>query len=266
MLEIVKWSEAFEDAYMRKLQFLKKFNHPSGCQSKGYRHLVREGPKGLAALGLFTALSQLMATMSIDIRKGGTFKNTDGTLMEIEDILELSHLDGMEVGEVWEMVGRLVGCGWVIVHKPLEKQNNASHLPPSSHLPPTSLPALANTPSPSPSPSITPSPSLYAPSGTSSDSEPKKEIIEWSAEIGFTGITDGDLSEWANAYPAVNLTMQIARAHTWLKDNPSKKKKAVRRFLSNWFSRSQERGGDISSNKPGQIFAAQLPTDAPDIP
>ncbi len=90
--------------------------------------------------------------------------------------------------------------------------------------------------------------------------------ISWDSDNGFSGISDSDRSEWTTAYPALDIEKQILRAHLWLKANPQKKKKQIRRFLSSWFSRSQERGGDISSNRPSQNFTAQLPTDAPDIP
>jgi hypothetical protein len=86
--------------------------------------------------------------------------------------------------------------------------------------------------------------------------DPQHVAISWDLQSGFGGITEKDLSEWSAAYPAVNLQMQMARAHTWLKDNPAKRKKHVRRFLSGWFSRSQEKGGDIASTtKPAHRHA-----------
>lgn len=89
----------------------------------------------------------------------------------------------------------------------------------------------------------------FAPNGTSSDSKPK-ESIAWNFESGFSGITDEDMNEWAIAYPALDLKAQIGRAGQWLKANPHKRKKQIRRFLTNWFNRSQERGGDAKANKP----------------
>lgn len=87
--------------------------------------------------------------------------------------------------------------------------------------------------------------------GASSDPEPAKPAeIGWVLSQGFTGISDADLAVWAQAYPAVNLRSEISRASEWLRSNPAKRKKAVRRFLTNWLSRSQERGGDRSQGAP----------------
>lgn len=70
------------------------------------------------------------------------------------------------------------------------------------------------------------------------------EHITFNYSTGrFTGITDGRLTAWREAYPAVNIELEIKRAAIWLTDNPTKRKKQLGRFLSGWFSRTQERGG-----------------------
>lgn len=72
--------------------------------------------------------------------------------------------------------------------------------------------------------------------------------IGWGRD-GFSGITEDDLNDWAKAYPACDISRQLAAAHQWLKSNPSKAhKKNWRRFATNWLSRAQERGGDAKSN------------------
>jgi hypothetical protein len=93
----------------------------------------------------------------------------------------------------------------------------------------------------------------FAPNGTRSGPKPPKQSdIQWSPEEGFAGITPNDHSRWEVAYPAVDLHRQIAAAGEWLRGNPAKRKKNVRRFLTSWFNRAQERGGDISSKQPQQ--------------
>ena len=77
--------------------------------------------------------------------------------------------------------------------------------------------------------------------------------ITWSQETGWQGITEADLLRWKAAYPACHLTRQLAAADAWLRANPAKAvKRAWGRFLTNWFARSQERGGDVASQKPKQ--------------
>ena len=87
----------------------------------------------------------------------------------------------------------------------------------------------------------------FALDGTNSG-PPQK--IAWSVEGGFSGITEKDHQEWKAAFPAVNIPQQLAAASRWLKDNPSKRKKQIGRFLTNWISRNQERGGSMPSNPP----------------
>lgn len=82
--------------------------------------------------------------------------------------------------------------------------------------------------------------------------EPSAETpaIAWSSADGWSGITAKDKEEWAKAYPACDLDRQMESMSQWLKSNPSKaKKKLWRKFLTNWLSRSQERGGDMNSKK-----------------
>jgi hypothetical protein len=97
----------------------------------------------------------------------------------------------------------------------------------------------------------------FALDGTSSD-PPRK--ISWTAESGFSGITDKDHADWKVAYPAVNIPQQIAAASVWLKQHPEKRKSKHGQFLTNWFSRNQERGGSMPSNPPGP--SQQVPAGA----
>jgi len=137
MIEIVKWSQCFESADTRKRQRLGWFLSPSGCDSKGFRKLMRDGKEGLAALGFFQALCQSLATMSISTRQSGTFQNSDGSMMEFEDILEVSRLGGMSPADYRQITGRLVASGWIVLHKSLDLEQNADSLPPICHLSPS---------------------------------------------------------------------------------------------------------------------------------
>ncbi|MDE2020880.1 MAG: hypothetical protein KGJ13_11140 [Patescibacteria group bacterium] len=75
-----------------------------------------------------------------------------------------------------------------------------------------------------------------------------RSVIEYSYESGsLTGVGADDIADWERAYPAVDVRRNIAAAAVWLGANPQKRKKNIRRFLVNWFSRAQEKGGD----KPG---------------
>ena len=88
--------------------------------------------------------------------------------------------------------------------------------------------------------------------------------IEFSYETGkFTGITKKDITDWAEAYPAVNIEITIKAMAQWLISNPSKRKKKVRRFMTNWFARSQEKGGN---NANGRTIKTSNKKQNPDDP
>jgi len=74
--------------------------------------------------------------------------------------------------------------------------------------------------------------------------------LMWSELTGFAGVTDLDREAWRQAYPACDIDRQLAAMHEWLRSNPEKAhKKRWRRFVTNWLSRQQERGGDKPANQ-----------------
>jgi uncharacterized protein YdaU (DUF1376 family) len=74
----------------------------------------------------------------------------------------------------------------------------------------------------------------------------QKGAIVWTLDSGWAGITDADRATWAEAFPACKLDIELLRATEWLKTNVAKAKKSNwRRFLVNWLSRSQDKGGTI---------------------
>jgi len=65
----------------------------------------------------------------------------------------------------------------------------------------------------------------------------------------WENITPKDIERWKEAYPACDIKVELAQMREWLKANPDRRKKNYRRFITNWLSRSQERGG---SKKKGR--------------
>ncbi len=79
------------------------------------------------------------------------------------------------------------------------------------------------------------------------------DALSWSVDGGWTGITDKDRSDWGEAYPAVNVGQEMAKAHQWLLARPAKqRKKRWRAFLTGWLSRTQENGGSRGQAGPAQ--------------
>lgn len=75
--------------------------------------------------------------------------------------------------------------------------------------------------------------------------------IGWELQGGFTGITDEDRAVWAVAYPSVNITVELAQAHAYLRANPDKRgKRNWGKFLTGWFAREHDKGGSSQPSKP----------------
>lgn len=86
-----------------------------------------------------------------------------------------------------------------------------------------------------------------------SSAAPTKIKINLNLETyRWENITDEDLSRWKVAYPACDSTIELAKAAEWIRANPTKVKSNWLRFLTNWFSRSQERGGSNGGKLPNQ--------------
>lgn len=88
----------------------------------------------------------------------------------------------------------------------------------------------------------------------------KESEITWSREHGWEGISNSDYERWSRAFPAVDIQRQLAAMENWLIANPLKAhKKLWRRFIHNWLTRQQERGGDVRSNPVRQPLKGGLP-------
>ena len=60
----------------------------------------------------------------------------------------------------------------------------------------------------------------------------------------WDGIKGSDYDKWKDAYPAVDLDMELVKMDQWLQSNPTKaRKKQWRKFVTGWFNRAQEKGG-----------------------
>lgn len=85
---------------------------------------------------------------------------------------------------------------------------------------------------------------------SSSDPSTRTRLSHQSARIApdpgtrkWTGVSGDDLGAWTAAYPAVDVSRELAKAMEWVLANPNKTKRNWRRFLVGWLSRCQERGG-----------------------
>lgn len=137
MIRITKWWEQFENAGSRKLKAINHFSAPSGNDSKGYRKLTRMGADGIMALGVFQALCQVLASLSHESRKAGEFRNSDGSLLDLDDLEDLTRIPADLLEPAIQI---LLSVGWVSNVPPAIRQADPGENPP----PPDNLPASAD--------------------------------------------------------------------------------------------------------------------------
>lgn len=77
-------------------------------------------------------------------------------------------------------------------------------------------------------------------------------------------ITQDDVAEWQTAFPNVDVMQQLHAMKLWCKDNPKKRKtkNGVRRFVTNWLDREQNRGGFKPTVSQQQASSSTPPPDA----
>jgi hypothetical protein len=100
--------------------------------------------------------------------------------------------------------------------------------------------------------------------GAGDDAPPESEkakppSVRWEPVAGWSGIDPGRLDRWATAYPACDITRQLAAMSAWLAANPARARKSnYERFITNWLAREQDKGGDMRSNGNGNARRGNL--------
>jgi hypothetical protein len=61
----------------------------------------------------------------------------------------------------------------------------------------------------------------------------------WEVGLGDSSSLPGWVEKAQKAFPSVNLFEEARKAHLWEASRPSRKKKDIRRFLTNWWSKAQ---------------------------
>jgi len=113
-----------------------------------------------------------------------------------------------------------------------------------------SAPSPSLSPSPSPSPKKEPDGSFCAEPESGSDAAALPTVVLIPLIDGSDfAVKAPEVQEWQQAFPSVDVVGELLRARIWCKDNPTKRKtaKGVRRFLSGWLGKEQDRGGSKSS-------------------
>jgi len=91
-------------------------------------------------------------------------------------------------------------------------------------------------------------------STTYSKKKEKQQIVFSFKEKEWKNITEDLINIWKEAYPACDISLELAQMKAWLLENPDKKKSRYGRFIINWLKRSQDRGGSKKTVKGTSKF------------
>lgn len=64
-------------------------------------------------------------------------------------------------------------------------------------------------------------------------------------------ISQADVEKWSKLFPAVDVMQQLRSMKAWCEANPAKRKtqRGIRRFITSWLTREQDRGGHANFQK-----------------
>jgi hypothetical protein len=68
----------------------------------------------------------------------------------------------------------------------------------------------------------------------------------------FFDVLENDMARWAQLYPNVDVPQQLRNMAGWCDSNPTKRKTrgGIKRFITSWLAREQNRSGKLPQNKP----------------
>jgi len=84
--------------------------------------------------------------------------------------------------------------------------------------------------------------------------KPKKKIEFDYKSQEWKGITEEDRKTWKKINPNCNIEVELLKMAQWLLDNPKRRKKRYRSFITNWVSSSGKNGRYVQSNTKDNQF------------
>lgn len=79
--------------------------------------------------------------------------------------------------------------------------------------------------------------------------------VAFDAATGNFVVPEALNSQWRQAYPAVNLDVELSKASAWLLANPKNAKSNYARFLTNWLAKAQDRAPRVAAPVQADAFA-----------
>lgn len=95
-----------------------------------------------------------------------------------------------------------------------------------------------------------PNPKEYCAEPQAADAPP---VISLPLNDGtFYDVSENDRAKWSQLYPNVDVLQQLRNMAGWCDANPTKRKTrgGIKRFITAWLAREQDKGGKAPQNKP----------------
>lgn len=157
---------------------------------------------------------------------------------------------------------------------PADAQGNATSNAPSineqcsEHDQALPVDAPSNAPSPAPTPAPTPAPysikdycaePAQAPPAAPEEAppvqaEPAVLVFPLAKKGEEYPVTQKDVDEWQGSYPGIDVMQELRNCCQWNRDNPTRRKTkgGIRKHISGWLAREQNRGGGQSGRASPQ--------------
>lgn len=125
---------------------------------------------------------------------------------------------------------------------------------PSKGITPRAISTTTTTPTSTTTPTTTPNQITEAKASDSSEPqatlEPAVMTFPLVKKDGEFQITQRDVDEWSESFPAIDVLSWLRRIRQWNIDNPSKRKtrRGIRNHISGWLAKEQDRGGPRPAN------------------
>lgn len=106
-------------------------------------------------------------------------------------------------------------------------------------------------------------------SGQKAPEPPRPPVITLQLNTGEEyGISQEDISEWADLYPAVDVMQCLRNMKGWLQSNPARRKtaKGIKRFITTWLQKEQDKGGTRGYSGKMQEDSSRMNSDSNGTP
>lgn len=86
-------------------------------------------------------------------------------------------------------------------------------------------------------------------SGSPVTTKPEKIYFDYEGDAQLHGITPEQIAYWQERCPALDVEAELKMAETWLDSNRKNRKSDIKRFLSNWLLRNQDKAHCQNNSK-----------------